>query len=144
LNRRRREKGRPTALEFFGDLDVWRALHMAGPPPRILTDRELRSFVDARLTAMSIDQIVAICRERFGEDRVPSRHTVLRYRRSLGLGRVQRRILRNARIRAFIDELLPRRRSFRAIAAACRERFGDGAPSCRLISDYWREQSGRR
>jgi len=144
VSRRRRKKGRPTALDFFGELAAWRALRLSGRPPCILTDPELRAFIDARLTAMSIDQIVAICRERFGEARVPSRHTVLRYRRSLGLGHVQRRILRNASLRAFIDERLPRRISFRAIAVACRERFGEGAPSWQTISRYSRKQSGRR
>jgi hypothetical protein len=146
LNRRRRIKGRPTPLEFLSDLTAWCTLHLPGRVPCIATDRELRTFIGARFPLMSIDQIVAACRERFGEARTPSRASVARYRRSIGLRRMRVRplILRSATLTAFIDERLPRRRSFLSVAAACRKRFGEWAPSWQTISRYSRKQSGRR
>lgn len=49
------------------------------PPRSIVSDPELRAFIDERLSRMTFDEVTAACRMRFGVDRAPSHQTIIRY-----------------------------------------------------------------
>lgn len=65
--------------------EEWRARHLRGSPPRILADPELRTFIDARLPAMTFDQLAAVVRTAFGPARAPSRSAIHRYWKTVAL-----------------------------------------------------------
>lgn len=57
----------------------WRAQHLAGTPPKILSDPEVRAFVDERLPRCTFVEIARQALERFGRQRAPSKSAVARY-----------------------------------------------------------------
>jgi hypothetical protein len=57
----------------------WRRLHLSGRPSRIVSDPELRAFVDELLPRTTFEQIATACQKRFGAKRAPSKSAVHRY-----------------------------------------------------------------
>lgn len=57
----------------------WLALHIPGRPGKIVRDAEVRAFIDRHISKMTFTQLAAMCRERFGHERAPTRSTIGRY-----------------------------------------------------------------
>lgn len=57
----------------------WHGLHLAGRPPKIAVDPEVRAYVDELLPRMTFRQIEAACREKFGPKRAPGDTVIHRY-----------------------------------------------------------------
>ena len=74
MKRTRKPKPKPVA-----SLAEWKGLHRPGNPPKILSDQELREFLDEALTRMTFKEAAAACVERFGKDRAPSLSVIHRY-----------------------------------------------------------------
>lgn len=72
-----RKKAKSTGI--IADVSGWRLLHRPGNPSRILSDPDLRAYVDEKLPTMTFEQIVAACREKFGPERAPSKTAIGRY-----------------------------------------------------------------
>lgn len=57
----------------------WRAAHCRGSPAKILADKELRAFIDARLGRMPFRTLAAAAAAEFGHERAPGRSSIARY-----------------------------------------------------------------
>lgn len=75
--------------EKFGDvawsrseiINYWQKAHpiQKGRTARIDLDNEVRVFIEDRAGRMTLDELVAVCREAFGPNRSPSRSGVHRF-----------------------------------------------------------------
>lgn len=105
-------------------------------------DPEVRTLVDALLPHLTYKEIEAICHERFGARRAPSKATIGNRSRRL-FGPRRRHILsRDREVRELLDVLAGRYTARRA-SDIVREHYGDKrAPSPSAIWSYW-WRSGR-
>lgn len=77
--RRRFGSGRAWPAELIRF--YWLATHdvRRGKPSKIELDQEVKTFIDDRLGRLTMEELLAACRERFGSDRTPSRTALYRY-----------------------------------------------------------------
>ena len=61
------------------DLAEHRRRHLKGVPHKVLCDPEVREFVHAHVDTMTFPQLATECRERFGDERAPSKSALHRY-----------------------------------------------------------------
>lgn len=77
--KRKRTSRKSRSNRIILQVQNWRAAHRPGNPARIPADPELQAFVDAALPEMTYAQVVTACRERFGDQRAPSKSAIGRY-----------------------------------------------------------------
>lgn len=112
-------------------------------PPDEFADREVRDFLE-RLPRGPFSAMAAACLDRFGAARAWPRDKIIAYWRLVhpirrgGVSPIEF----EPDIRDFIDDRLGRM-SFDCITEACRERFGDRAPSRSSIGRYSRSRCAR-
>jgi hypothetical protein len=84
-----RNKRAPLDPDRYPTAAEWRGLHRRGKPVKILADPELRAFVDEALSTMTLGQIAAASREKFGPKRGTSQSALQRYWHSVALPRLE-------------------------------------------------------
>lgn len=59
----------------------WQLRHptIKGKPARLDHDADVRDFIEDRAGRITLDEMVAACRDRFGADRTPSRSGIHRF-----------------------------------------------------------------
>lgn len=74
----RRRRHRRSRVEVLTAAEH-RRRHLPGRPFKVAADLEVKAFVDSALETMTLAEIVAAARARFGKDRAPSYGAIYRY-----------------------------------------------------------------
>ena len=83
MSRTSPKKTAPAVPRRIITAEEWRRLHLPGAPSRIMSDPELRAYVDELMPKTSFKRIAEACREKFGRKRAPGKSAVHRYWQSI-------------------------------------------------------------
>jgi len=114
---------------------------------KIQKNLEMQKYIEEIIDDLSYAEVHQACKERFGNEQVPSRSAFARYWLAKNNGhptRPPRSIIeRDPELRSFIGAEKDGK-IFTALHALCCERFGiDRTPSVSAIARYWMRTHGR-
>jgi hypothetical protein len=104
-------------------------------------DAEIRAFIDAQPSELTYSDLAALCLKRFGPERAWSREKIALYwlaSHPARRGGESSKILGQPDVLPFVQDRVGRL-TVDEIVTACRETFGERAPSRSAIHRYWQK-----